>query len=268
MKSPLYIALLLTILLPCHLLFAQAENHWGITMGWSEAYVADQHTSPLLYRSDLLAIGGSYQRQAKSFLELSLLFQVGNHQAQRLGKRSGTFNETPDLFGNQESYDFVVNPFLSRISGFFNSRILWELSDHSRLGASINIRYDMAGMSGDTWQYAQADLAPEYQYQRPLFAGQLQARFSLPIIGGIVRPNWAVDPSLPDETNYFKGYLRTGSSITSLHHLFNPRGQFSYQYPLPNGKTLGVAYHIAWLSYALPRPLRMFEQGLQLQYYW
>lgn len=267
MKSPLRLAFFLMVLLP-NFLLSQAENHWGITAGWSQAYVLDQHTSPLLYRSDLLNVGSSFQRSGKFLLELAVLLQLGNHQAHRLGKRSGTFNETPDLFGNQDSYDFVVNPTLSRFGGSFHLRVIKEITDHSSLGASINLRYDLAGMSGDTWQFAQVDFAPEYQYQRPISSGQIQARFSLPIVGGVVRPNWAVDPSLPDETNYFKGYLRTGSKMTSLRRLFNPRCQISYQNPLPNGNTLGITYQLAWLTYPDPRPLKMFEQGLQLQYFW
>ncbi|MEL7221562.1 MAG: hypothetical protein AAGJ93_09605, partial [Bacteroidota bacterium] len=81
------------------------DHQWGMTAGWTEAYLADHHFSPLLYQSDVLQVGGIYQRDQQQFFEVSLSVQIGTIQARRLNRRKGTFYETPDLFGEQEAYD-------------------------------------------------------------------------------------------------------------------------------------------------------------------
>lgn len=245
-----------------------APEGWAIAAGWTEAHIGDQHSSPLLYHSDALTLEGRYSSFGRAYFEVGLQFQIGTNQASRHRKRKGTFYETPNLYTPQESYDFVVNPFLSRVGGRFFARALWPLGQYSMLGLSTQIRYDMAGMAGDTWQFAVADIAPTYQYARSVHAkGSVQFSASLPLVALVVRPNWAYDASLPDETNYFKGYLRTGMRFASLDQLQNPRIRLGYTHQLPKEHALSIDYQLEWLSYREPRPLRMLEHGLRLSYF-
>ena len=261
--------LLILVVLPAILLLTtqlQAQN-WAVSAGWAASYIGDQHTSPLLYRSDALQVGGQYNFSGESRFEIGLQIQIGTNQAQRHRRREGTFYEIPSLFEPQESYDYVVNPFFSRLGGRFFARLHWPIGEYSQLGIKAQVRYDLAGMAGDTWKFAQAHLGPSYRYKRPLHStGSLHFSAHLPLIATVVRPNWAVDASLPDETNYFKGYLRTSTRLTSLHDLQNPQVQLGYQYQLQRGKALRLDYQLEWLSYSQPRPLRMFEHGLRLSY--
>ena len=246
----------------------QAPEGWAIAAGWTEAHLADQHTSPLMYHSDVLTLEGRYSTFGKAFFEVGLQFQVGTNQARRHRKREGTFYEPPSLYDEQDTYDFVVNPFLSRVGGRLFARALWPIGQYSMLGISTQVRYYYAGMAGDTWQFAVADIAPAYQYSRSVHRnGSVQFSASLPLAAIVVRPNWAYDASLPDETNYFKGYLRTGTRFSSLNQLQNPRIRFGYTHQLPNDHALSVDYHLEWLSYSEPRPLRMLEHGLRLSYF-
>lgn len=248
--------------------WAQESGHrWGIKAGWTEAYISDQHMSPLLYQSDMLDVGGIYQKTEGTYLEIGLQVNVGTNQARQLGKRKGVFKEKVDINGEFESFDFTVNPFLSRFGTQFYIKTLFPVGGQGQLGFSLNFRYDFTGIAGDTWQYAQIDIAPEYQHTLLLPKGELQMAFGLPLLTGLVRPNWGIDPSLSDETNYFKGHVRLGSQITSVHEFFNPRFRVGYGLELNNGKTLMAQYHLTWTSYPEPRPLRMFEHGIGLVYF-
>jgi hypothetical protein len=111
-------------------------------------------------------------------------------------------------------------------------------------------------------------LGPTFRYQLPFWKGNIQLAAGLPLLATVVRPNWALDASLSDETNYFKGWLRTGTSIASLDKLFNPRIQAGYAFKLENGREIGAYYHLQWTAYAEPRPLRMFEHGVLATYFW
>ncbi|MCR9103437.1 MAG: hypothetical protein NXI25_26065 [bacterium] len=104
------------------------------------------------------------------------------------------------------------------------------------------------GMGIDTWQFTQVDLGPAYQYRYPVWKGDAEAAFSLPVAGLVVRPNYAFDPSLPDETNYYFGYLRTGTRLAAFPRLFNPRFRAGYVLPLKDAKSVGAYYNMEWLS--------------------
>lgn len=243
------------------------QKGWTFAAGWTEGYLGDQHSSPLLYKSDVLDLDTRYTIPGKTFFEVGLQIQIGTIQAQRHRRRTGTLRETPNLFEETESFDYVANPFFSRFGGRLYTRLLWNVGENSQLGIMAQARYDLAGVAGDTWQFAMADIGPAYQYHREVHRkGAVRFAASLPLAAIIVRPNWAFDASLPDETNYFKGYLRTNTRFTTLHELQHPRISLGYQYQLPQGKTLGIDYRLQWLSYSQPRPLRMLEHGLQLSY--
>ena len=130
------------------------------------------------------------------------------------------------------------------------------------MGVTFNSQYTLAGIGGDDFQYMQVDLSPTYRYSASILSGELDVRFSLPLLAGVVRPPFGIDPSLPDETNYFKGFVRTGSAITSVNQFVNPRLQIGLSYPLRNDKTIGVHFHTQWTSYPEPQPLRMFDYGI------
>ncbi|MEO0340051.1 MAG: hypothetical protein AAF242_12650, partial [Bacteroidota bacterium] len=61
----------------CATLIAQAQNErrFGITAGWQEGFIGDQHLSTLLYKSDVLNVGAIYQSRGDFFFEAAL--QVG-----------------------------------------------------------------------------------------------------------------------------------------------------------------------------------------------
>ncbi|GAB5551727.1 MAG: hypothetical protein Sapg2KO_13180 [Saprospiraceae bacterium] len=243
------------------------ENRWGITAGWTEAAIGDQHISPLLYQSDVLNVGGLFQHRGQTFIEVSLKFGIGTNQAQNLRYRKGTFKETPDFYGEVESYDYVVNPFFSSFNGAFQLKLLWQIGTHHQLGVRANTRYWLTGKAGDTWQYAQFDIGPSYQYSYPIFKGHIQADVDLPLLAYVVRPNYGVDPSLSDETNYFKGFLRTGASWATINEFINPNIRVGYLHQFQNGKELGAYYKLRWTSFPEPRPVRIFEHGFDLVYF-
>lgn len=239
----------------------------GLKAGWTQAFIADQHSSPLLYQVNTMNFGALYQQQSNHLFEIGLLLNIGTSQAQNIGKRVGTLADAPDIYGESESYEVEANPFLSFLGGDLSIKMLWPLNDRHHLGLSTNLRYMKSGIGLDDWHYTQLDLSPEYAFAIPLFAGQLTASFSLPVLAGIVRPNYSLDPSLPNLTNYYRGYLRTGSSITSLHQLINPRLGVGYTWSFNNNRDIGIQYSAKWISYPDPRPVRIFEQGVDLVYF-
>ncbi|MEM6380163.1 MAG: hypothetical protein AAF705_18360 [Bacteroidota bacterium] len=261
--------IIITTLLLTSTLWGQnaPENRWGITAGWTEASIGDQHMSPLLYRSDVLNLGGLFQHRGKTFIEISLNVGIGTSQAQNLRRREGVFRETLDIYGEAETYDYVVNPFFSSFNGTLQVKFLWNLNEQHQIGFRANTRYWLAGMAADTWQYAQVDFGPSYQYNYPLFNGTIQTAVDLPLLAFVVRPNYGVDPSLSDETNYFKGFVRTGASWASINEFVNPRIRAGYLYQFQNGKELGAYYHLQWTSFPDPRPVRIFEHGIDLVYF-
>jgi len=240
---------------------------WGLKAGWTESHIYDRHTSPLLYQADVMNIGGLYQRDGAFLFEVALTVSIGYNRPQRLGKREAEITETPDIYGQQDSYTITAYPFLSMASGQLNVRALWSLDHRHRLGVSINARHIYTGMAIDDWHYTQVDLSPEYAFSYGILDGDVEASFSVPLLAGVVRPNYAFDPSLPGLTSYYRGYLRTSSEITSIHRLFNPRLRAGYTWHFRNGKSLGAHYSAAWTSYPDPRPLRMFENGVDVTYF-
>ncbi|MBX2876979.1 MAG: hypothetical protein KTR30_32975 [Saprospiraceae bacterium] len=240
------------------------ENGWGIQAGWKQLLMADRHVSPLLYRSDALVIGGTYRTGNAPQWEVSLNFQVGTNQAQTLGQRTGILDGPPDIYGEKESFEVKANPFLSLLGGQLRGGLSWPIGDRHRIGTQISLAYMQTGMGLDTWHYTQLDLAPTYSYYYPLGPGQFNLDFSLPVLAMVQRPNYAFDPSLPDEDNYYQAYLKEGTKLASLDQLINPQLQLGYTLPLRNGRRIGVQYQLSWMSYPDPRPVRMLGQGLTL----
>jgi hypothetical protein len=247
--------------------FAQnANKQFGLKAGWTEAFIYDEHASPLLYQSDMLHLSGLYQRTGKLHFEIALQLKIGTHQARSLPQRKGAFPDNPDIYGNQEDFELKANPFFSMFQGALHIKALYPVSSHHQVGLSVNARYIYTGMGLDTWQYSQLDLAPEYRFVYPIWSGDIQASFSLPLLAVVQRHNYAFDPSLPDLTNYYRGYLRTSTSITSINELVNPRIQAGYTWHFKDGRSLGVHYFASWTSFPSPRPLRMFENGVEAIY--
>jgi hypothetical protein len=244
-----------------------SNGQWGLRAGWTQSLVHDQHTSPLLYQSDRLAIGGIYRSTHPFFLEISLGVSIGPNQPRNLGQRTGEVTEPADIYGTPSSYEIKAYPFFSRLDGQLSVRARWALNNRHQLGVSLNARHIYTGMGIDDWHYTQVDLAPEYAFQYGILRGDLEFSASLPLLAGVVRPNYAFDPSLPDLTNYYRGYLRTSSEITSIHRLFNPRVRAGYTWRLSKEQSIGVHYRAQWTSYPDPRPLRMFDNGIDLSYF-
>ncbi len=243
------------------------KGKFGIQGGWTQLLIGDQHASPLLYTADALNIGAIYRNSGAVAFELALNLKVGTNQARRFGRRIGRLEDTPDIFGNQEIDEVTVNPFFSFFAGNLRFRALWPLGDRHKVGVSFNARHIYTGLALDDWHYSQLDIAPEYQFFKRLFNGDLQVNLSLPLLAGVLRPNYAFDPSLPDVTSYLRGYLKTSSKVTSLNDLLNPRIRLGYQWYFNNGKEVGLHYHASWTSYPDPRPVRMFENGIDLTYF-
>ena len=267
--------LLLLILLFAGVLLARGQDAgpharkggFGLQAGWTQTLIGDHHASPLLYHADALHLGATYRRERNVLFESSLTLLVGTNQPNRFGQRTATLTYTPDIYGIADSDDLTVNPFLSFFGGRLQLKWLWKLGGHHHLGLSVNALHITTGLALDTWHYTQADLAPEYLYRRPLWQGDVYFGIGMPLAAAVVRPNYAFDPSLPDETNYYRGYLRTGSRLTSLHELINPRLRVGYCWHFPNGKDLGVQFNLSWMSYPYPRPVRMLENSLGLIFF-
>ena len=243
------------------------KGQFGLVAGYTYGLIGDQHASPLLYQAHALNLGGVYQHRGAPFIEVSLIVAIGTNQPRKLGQRSAILESTPDIYGQVELDEVSVNPFLSKVAGDLRIKALWPIADRHQLGVSLNARHIYTGIAVDDWHFSQVDLAPEYQFTMPSKDGQLELGFSLPLLSGVVRPNYAFDPSLPDLTNYYQGYLRTSSKITSINELFNPRLSVAYGRTLGNGKDLKLQYSAGWTSYPNPRPVRMFENGFSLFYF-
>lgn len=240
------------------------ENGWGLEVGWRQHLLADRHVSPLLYQTDALNIGGIYRGGYTPRWEVSLHAQIGTNQARNLGQRTGILNGSPDIYGEKERFEVKANPFLSFLGGQLTGGLSWPIGTRHRLGTQLSLQYIQTGMGLDTWHYTQLDLSPTYSYYYPLGPGQFKLDFSLPILAVVQRPTYAFDPSLPDEGNYYKAYLREGTKLASLDQLINPQLQLGYTWHRGNGKRLGLHYQLSWMSYPDPRPVRMLGQGLSL----
>ncbi len=240
------------------------ENGWGLEVGWRQLLLADRHASPLLYQADALNIGGMYQGGYAPRWEVSLNAQIGTNQARNLGQRTGILDGPPDIYGEKESFEVKANPFLSFLGGQLIGGLSWPIGTRHRLGAQVSLQYIQTGMGLDTWHYTQLDLSPTYSYYYPLGPGQFKLDFSLPMLAVVQRPTYAFDPSLPDEGNYYKAYLKEGTKFAALDQLINPELQLGYTLHLRNGKRMGLQYQLSWMSYPEPRPVRMLGQGLSL----
>jgi|GEM_PF-1979533 len=238
------------------------DNRWRLEVGWQQLLLADRHASPLLYQSDALNLGGIYRGGFTPRWEISLNVQIGTNQAQAVGQRTGVVDGSPDIYGEKESFKVKANPFFSFLGGQLAGGVSWPIGTHQRIGAQISLQYMQTGMGFDTWHYTQLDLSPTYSYYYPLGPGQFRLDFSLPFLAVVQRPTYAFDPSLPDEGNYYKAYLKEGTKLASLDQLINPQLQLGYTFSLRNGKRIGLKYQFSWMSYPDPRPVRMLGQGL------
>ncbi|WP_421949696.1 hypothetical protein [Phaeodactylibacter xiamenensis] len=244
-----------------------SRGQWGLQAGWTESFLYDAHASPLLYHADVANISGLYRRTGAFYFELALTLSIGTNRPQQLGRRSAEIVEVPDIYGQSETYEIRAYPFISIFRGQLQARGLWEIGGHHQVGFSFHTSYVYTGLGIDTWQFTQVALGPAYQYRYPVWKGGVEAAFSLPVTSLVVRPNYAFDPSLPDETNYYFGYLRTGTQLVAFPKLFNPRFRVGYVLPLEDAKSVGAYYNMEWLSYPDPRPLRVFSHGVDLVYF-
>lgn len=245
----------------------QHTGRFGIKSGWTHLLIGDQHASPLLYQANALNIGAIYQRRSNYLMSLSFTLSIGTNQATGFGKRVATVEGTPDIYGKVPDYQIEVNPFLSLLKGDLNFKMLWELADRHQLGASFNIRHLITGIGAGTSYYTQLDLAPEYQYDHPIGKANFQAALSLPLMAAVVRPNFSKDASLPNVTSYWWGYVKTNTKITSIHRLFHPSARLGLVWQKQNGSDLGIHYTSRWMSYPLPRPIRIWEQSIAMSYF-
>ncbi|MEM8528536.1 MAG: hypothetical protein AAGG68_28115 [Bacteroidota bacterium] len=272
-KSPQILLLLAICMSSCINLFAQnqeensLQHNFGIKAGWSQGLIYDQHTSPLLYQANMANIGLSYHREADLFFEVALRMRIGSNQSKAHGKRVATIYDPADIYGNIDSYEVEANPTISMMNADLRLRLLWSLNEQHRVGASLNVNQIMAGLGAGTWHYSQLDVAPEYQFTHQTDRADFHAAFSLPIAAVVVRPNWSHDASLPDVINYWWGFVKTNTQFTSLHQFFNPSLRLGTNWHLENGHDIGLNYFTSWRSYSNPIPMRMFEQGIEVAYF-
>lgn len=242
------------------------NGRFGISTGWSQSLLADQHASPLLYRANMANVGLIYRYHSNLIFEAAVSIAIGSNQSQRFGKRMTSVSDTPDIHGTPSSYEVELNPSLSILNAELKVRMLWKAGDLHQLGISFHARHFTTGIGAGTSYYTQLDLAPTYQYANRWNNTQLHANLSLPLVAAVVRPTFSKDAALPDITSYWWGYVKTNTRITSVHQLLNPTAQIGMSWSLANGDDIGINYTGRWMSYPLPRPIRLFEHGLALNY--
>lgn len=241
-------------------------GRFGLSTGWMQSLLADQHASPLLYRANTAQVGMIYRYHSNFMFEVALSIAIGSNQSRRFGKRTTTVSDTPDIHGTPSSYEVELNPFLSMLNAELEIKMSWEMGNVHQLGVSFHARHFTTGIGGGTSYYTQLDLAPTYQYAQTLNNKRLYANLSLPLVAALVRPTFSKDAALPDVTSYWWGYVKTNTRFTSIHQLLNPSAQIGLSWSLANGDDIGINYTGRWLSYPLPRPIRLFEHGLALNY--
>lgn len=239
---------------------------FGIYTGWKQYIFLDQLGSPNVYEANAVSLDGYLKKSGKLDFELLANLQLGNNQPQQIGVRKVIFEGVPDFNGDPEIVEARLNPFVS----WFSFRVSGDLSKKIRpsqhLGISLTGEHLISGIAADDWYYTQIDLAPTYQYSYEIWQFALTGKFKLPLLAWVVRPNYAIDPSLPDTENYWVGFVKTSSAFTSLNRLVNPQLAFELMWNRPGKASIGVTYEFAWRSYTHPRALRMATNELQLNF--
>ncbi len=241
------------------------KARFGISAGWQQYIFSDKLTSPLLYEANTLSLDGFLRKKGEKFeFFAGVNLQVGSNQPQQMGARQVSFSGVPDVNGEAEVTEARLNPFISWFSFKGQASLSKAIGNNQALGLAFTGEHVISGMAADDWYYTQVDLAPTYQYRYNIWELSLVGTAKLPLLAWVVRPNYAIDPSLPDTENYWVGFVKTSSQITSIHQLFNPQVDFQILWNRPRKTPIGIGYGLAWRSYSEPRPLRMALNHLKV----
>ncbi|MCG8576713.1 MAG: hypothetical protein MI810_17675 [Flavobacteriales bacterium] len=247
------------------------KNDFRLSTGYENFRILDLNASPLLYSSNNLLVGLDFERNKKRYLwSLNGELSVGNSQSKKHGVRTAVFPDKPNLYGEADTTEYELNPFLSFVRFTFNFSALKQIG-HSGffVGGKIGNHFNFSGLGADSWFFNQLSLQAAVRYQKEIgINSKISAELSTSAFSYLLRQPYTLDPSLPD-IGYFKAYLQTGSFFASPNDFQHFNFNLSYQYSLKNSKNkIGLQYQFMWMNHSFleNRNLSAYSNSLSLTY--
>lgn len=229
-------------------------NHWRIGIGYQNHRTLDQNISPLIYVSNNAVLNAQFEKYKTSTLwNLGMNLAIGSNQSKRHGRREAITYDPYPLLDERDSTIYEINPGLSLIQAELRYAMLWKLRSEKRpwyLGASLSDRFTYSAMGADVWFFNQMSLMAAAR--TTLYCQRkstVDIGVQVPIMSYLLRQPYALDPSLP-EASYFKAYLQTGSSFSSINKFQQINIGVDYRYRLNRGKSIGLLWQMTWMNFA------------------
>ncbi len=212
----------------------------------------DKNTSPLIYIANAGTLEGAFEKQKNGkHWDIGLGLAIGSNQSKEFGKREAIAYDHYTINGTRDSSVYKINPGLSFLQASFQYSRMWKLKKAQRdidLGARLYNQFTYTAIGADTWFLNQLSIMPVaktkiYEY----YKASLNAEVAIPVFSHMVKPPYAYDPSLP-ENSYFKAYLKTGASFMSINKFQQLRLRLNLRYQLNEKKALEVSYRFYWMN--------------------
>lgn len=254
------------------LLWGQAppETRWQVGLGYTRFKTLDLQHSPLVYSADAGALSVHFSRHFdQASWELGLSLAVGSQQARRFGQRSAYVIDPADIYGERDSFLYVLNPGFSFARASLHGGRYWVLPVDAfrlELGFRAEDVFQFAGLGADSWYFNQLTIAPALRADRALGPGILEAQASMSVLAYTIGLPYVLDPSSPNYPNPWL-FIQAGSQIQTLNTFKQARMRLDYRIPI-GGHQIGLAYQWDWFQHQahMDRPLSAYGHSFQFTY--
>lgn len=247
---------------------AQSYRHSiGLSAGTFGLHTFDQQASPLQYVAKISPLYGlTYHHYApRSQFALRLAGGIGTMNPDRFGSRSysTTFSD-----GTSFTYEISSHLFHLNLEADYLRRIVGHEKGHfsawvgGSIGESLLYADEVANFP---WVVNAATFSPLILTNYTFGMGhRLILRADIAVAGLVTRAIWANFPKSTSDNNVI-AYFKQGTHPAKVGQLGNVNLQLGYSYQLNPHLSLAATYRAQYLSYPVPRPIRILTSSLSLQ---
>jgi hypothetical protein len=269
MKKRLLTSFLTLTVVGAALAQTKPRNTVGLTLGWQNFRMVDQHASPLQYGTNSIfpRIGLTYAHQNNtSFYEIKLSGSKGNLNPARFGARNYVTK-----WSGTDSFQYQIS------SAFINANV--EASYYRNMGSLsssktqywVGAKLHESAYYGDEvanfpWVLNTLDLSPSFALDyRPAEQHQIGFKVDIAVVGLVTRAVYSLFPKSNKDKNV-PAYLKQGTRLASIDKYQKVHFQVDYKYKVSKHVEVGAAYRLKWMHYSYPKSLKALDKHFDINF--
>lgn len=247
---------------------SKPKNTVGLTLGWQNFKMADQHASPLQYGTNAIfpRVGLSYKHQKNtSFYEIKVSGAKGNLNPAKFGARTyGTKWSNTDSFQYQIASAFIHADI--EASYYRNITSLSTQNTQYWVGGKLNeSAYYGDEVANFPWMLNVLDLSPSLAVDySPSKQHQLGIKVDLGAVGLVTRAVYSIFPKSNKDKNV-PAYFKQGTKLASVNRYQKVQFQLEYKYLASKHFEIGAAYRLKWMHYNYPKSLKALDKQFDIK---